>query len=280
MPGFSYAAYDLQKPLGIAVSADGTRIYVTQSGGDQATLILDGQRHHARRRWRRPPTSRRARPSSTWRSTRRPATSTRPTGQPVPSTSTPPTARTRDPQRGSRSRRLAAPRHRLRQGRQPVRRGRRRHASRRSASSIANGHVVLHDRQGRAARTSRTASPSTRPATSTSPTATTAASSSSTRRAPSWAWSSAARPRASWACRAASRSTARGASTSSTRSARASRSTARWPRATRRPVYLDRFGREGTVDGAFEFPNGIAVDGRGRVYVADWNNDRIQVWSY
>ena len=46
------------------------------------------------------------------------------------------------------------------------------------------------------------------------------------------------------------------------------------------PHYLDRFGREGTVDGAFEFPNGIAVDSRGRVYVADWNNDRIQIWSY
>jgi tripartite motif-containing protein 71 len=46
------------------------------------------------------------------------------------------------------------------------------------------------------------------------------------------------------------------------------------------PLYLNRFGREGTVDGAFEFPNGIAVDGRGRVYVADWNNDRIQIWSY
>jgi len=48
----------------------------------------------------------------------------------------------------------------------------------------------------------------------------------------------------------------------------------------RAPRYLDAFGSEGTVDGAFEFPNGIAVDGRGRIYVADWNNDRIQVWSY
>ncbi len=46
------------------------------------------------------------------------------------------------------------------------------------------------------------------------------------------------------------------------------------------PRYLDAFGSEGTVDGTFEFPNGIAVDGRGRVYVADWNNNRIQVWSY
>jgi DNA-binding beta-propeller fold protein YncE len=46
------------------------------------------------------------------------------------------------------------------------------------------------------------------------------------------------------------------------------------------PQYLTTFGREGTVDGAFEFPNGVAVDGRGRIYVADWNNDRLQIWSY
>lgn len=46
------------------------------------------------------------------------------------------------------------------------------------------------------------------------------------------------------------------------------------------PAFQVRFGREGTVDGAFEYPNGIAVDGRGRVYVTDWNNDRLQVWSY
>ncbi len=48
----------------------------------------------------------------------------------------------------------------------------------------------------------------------------------------------------------------------------------------RGPAYLASFGREGTVDGAFEFPNGIALDARGRVYVADWNNNRVQVWSY
>jgi Uncharacterized conserved protein len=46
------------------------------------------------------------------------------------------------------------------------------------------------------------------------------------------------------------------------------------------PRYVNKFGTEGTVDGAFEFPNGVAVDSRGRVYVADWNNDRIQIWSY
>lgn len=48
----------------------------------------------------------------------------------------------------------------------------------------------------------------------------------------------------------------------------------------RGPTYLASFGKEGTADGAFEFPNGIALDARGHVYVADWNNDRVQVWSY
>jgi len=47
-----------------------------------------------------------------------------------------------------------------------------------------------------------------------------------------------------------------------------------------KPVFLASFGSEGTVDGTFEFPNGVAVDGRGRVYVADWNNNRLQMWSY
>lgn len=44
--------------------------------------------------------------------------------------------------------------------------------------------------------------------------------------------------------------------------------------------YVDQFGREGINDGAFEFPNGVAVDTRSRIYIADWNNDRIQLWSY
>ena len=48
----------------------------------------------------------------------------------------------------------------------------------------------------------------------------------------------------------------------------------------RRLDYLGYFGGEGLDDAKFEFPNGGAVDGRGRVYVADTVNDRIQVWSY
>jgi DNA-binding beta-propeller fold protein YncE len=46
------------------------------------------------------------------------------------------------------------------------------------------------------------------------------------------------------------------------------------------PKYVGRFGVEGSADGAFLFPNATAVDGRARVYVADWRNNRIQVWSY
>ena len=48
----------------------------------------------------------------------------------------------------------------------------------------------------------------------------------------------------------------------------------------RTPAYVGRFGEQGTGDGAFEYPNAVAVDARGRVYVTDWRNDRIQVWSF
>ncbi len=44
--------------------------------------------------------------------------------------------------------------------------------------------------------------------------------------------------------------------------------------------YLGFFGGAGVSNGAFQYPNGIAVDGRGRVYVTDSGNDRVQVWSY
>ena len=44
--------------------------------------------------------------------------------------------------------------------------------------------------------------------------------------------------------------------------------------------YLGFFGGEGVGNGAFLYPNGITVDGRGRVYVTDAGNDRVQVWSY
>jgi len=44
--------------------------------------------------------------------------------------------------------------------------------------------------------------------------------------------------------------------------------------------YFGFFGGEGIADGTFEYPNSVAVDARGRVYVADTFNDRVQIWSY
>jgi len=50
--------------------------------------------------------------------------------------------------------------------------------------------------------------------------------------------------------------------------------------ATELPSYVGSFGVEGFEDGAFEYPNGIAVDGDGRIYVTDRENNRVQVWTY
>jgi DNA-binding beta-propeller fold protein YncE len=46
------------------------------------------------------------------------------------------------------------------------------------------------------------------------------------------------------------------------------------------PSYVGSFGVEGFADGAFEYPNGIAIDGDGRIYVTDRENNRVQVWTY
>jgi DNA-binding beta-propeller fold protein YncE len=43
---------------------------------------------------------------------------------------------------------------------------------------------------------------------------------------------------------------------------------------------LGFFGGEGIRDGRFQFPNGVAVDARGRIYIADTFNGRVQIWSY
>jgi peptidylamidoglycolate lyase len=40
-----------------------------------------------------------------------------------------------------------------------------------------------------------------------------------------------------------------------------------------------QWGRKGTGPGEFDIPHGITVDARGRVYVADRQNDRIQVFT-
>lgn len=50
--------------------------------------------------------------------------------------------------------------------------------------------------------------------------------------------------------------------------------------ATKQPKYLGTLGVEGVGDGQFSFPNGVAVDTRARLYVADMANNRVQVWSY
>jgi DNA-binding beta-propeller fold protein YncE len=47
-----------------------------------------------------------------------------------------------------------------------------------------------------------------------------------------------------------------------------------------RPVYVDEFGSQGIGDGQFEYPNGITTDSRDRVYVTDRENNRVQVWGY
>lgn len=44
--------------------------------------------------------------------------------------------------------------------------------------------------------------------------------------------------------------------------------------------YLGFFGGQGVGDGQFQYPNGVAVDARGRVYVTDAGSDRVQLWSY
>lgn len=43
---------------------------------------------------------------------------------------------------------------------------------------------------------------------------------------------------------------------------------------------LFSFGEFGVGDGQFNFPNDIAVDETGRLYIADRVNNRVQVWSY
>ena len=48
----------------------------------------------------------------------------------------------------------------------------------------------------------------------------------------------------------------------------------------RGPRFINSFGDSGSAEGAMKFPNGLAADGRGRLYVADWGNDRLEVWSY
>lgn len=52
-----------------------------------------------------------------------------------------------------------------------------------------------------------------------------------------------------------------------------------WDWAEDRPR-LFGFGEPGIGDGAFLFPNDIAIGPNGSIYIADRDNDRIQVWRY
>lgn len=44
--------------------------------------------------------------------------------------------------------------------------------------------------------------------------------------------------------------------------------------------YINAFGEKGSGDAQLSFPNGLAADAQGRVYVADWGNDRLEIWGY
>lgn len=43
---------------------------------------------------------------------------------------------------------------------------------------------------------------------------------------------------------------------------------------------LGTFGVPGIADGQFMYPSAVSLDGRGHVYVADTFNNRVQLWSY
>ncbi|HEY9152364.1 MAG TPA: NHL repeat-containing protein, partial [Anaerolineales bacterium] len=46
------------------------------------------------------------------------------------------------------------------------------------------------------------------------------------------------------------------------------------------PQFLFNFGAPGSDDGQFNYPIDISIDGTGRLYIADRDNDRVQIWSY
>jgi sugar lactone lactonase YvrE len=51
--------------------------------------------------------------------------------------------------------------------------------------------------------------------------------------------------------------------------------------ATNAPLkYLGSFNGDPGTGVAFQFPNGLALDGHGQVYVTDRANGRVQIWKY
>lgn len=49
---------------------------------------------------------------------------------------------------------------------------------------------------------------------------------------------------------------------------------------TDHPEFVGSMGDQGMGDGEFNFPNGLDVDARARIYIADRENNRIQVWGF
>lgn len=47
-----------------------------------------------------------------------------------------------------------------------------------------------------------------------------------------------------------------------------------------RAKFLFSFGDIGLGDGQFNYPNDITIDQTGRIYIADRENNRVQIWSY
>lgn len=45
-------------------------------------------------------------------------------------------------------------------------------------------------------------------------------------------------------------------------------------------TFLSKWGNEGSENGQFSWPYGIAIDNTGNIYVADTDNDRIQKFTY
>lgn len=52
------------------------------------------------------------------------------------------------------------------------------------------------------------------------------------------------------------------------------------PSPTGTPTYAGSIGDQGVADAKFMYPNGLAVDTRARIYVTDRENNRIQVWGF
>jgi hypothetical protein len=46
------------------------------------------------------------------------------------------------------------------------------------------------------------------------------------------------------------------------------------------PTFLYNFGEFGISEGMFNYPTDICLDSGGRLYIADRENNRVQIWSY